>query len=191
MVIKVIAKGREGLSELKILELLSVEPLKSDPANPTVPIVEFLHYHDWHFVVMPFCDGSDVKPFLNAMECLEFAEQVLSVSLSTHTTYISWLLNYLSGSHRLCLFCTIIELRILCVPLLLTSIPTVHCLFIVHQDIAYENILINHHGKIPSDVVWTSRYELPTKIIPPPEFRSTFPIRYFLIDFGVAHEQEI
>ena len=89
VVIKVIAKGREGLSELKILELLSVEPLKSDPANPTVPIVEFLHYHDWHFVVMPFCDGSDVKPFLNAMECLEFAEQVLSVSLSTHTTYIS------------------------------------------------------------------------------------------------------
>jgi serine/threonine protein kinase len=63
----------------------------------------------------------------------------------------------------------------------------VHCLFIVHQDIAYENILINHHGKIPSGVVWTSCYEPPTKIIPPPEFRSTFPIRYFLIDFGVAH----
>jgi hypothetical protein len=83
VVIKVVAKGHEGLRELKILELLNVEPLKSDPANATAPIVEFLHYHDWHFVVMPFCDGSDEKPFLNAMECLEFADQVLSVSLST------------------------------------------------------------------------------------------------------------
>lgn len=89
VIIKVVAKGHEGLRELKILELLNVEPLKSDPSNATVPIVELLHYHDWHFVVMPFCDGSDEKPFLNAMECLEFAEQVLLVSLSTHIPYIS------------------------------------------------------------------------------------------------------
>jgi len=89
VVIKVVSKGHEGLRELKILELLNAEPLKSDPASATVPIVEFLQYDDWHFVVMPFCDGSDEKPFSNAMECLEFAEQVLSVSLSTHLPYIS------------------------------------------------------------------------------------------------------
>jgi serine/threonine protein kinase len=58
----------------------------------------------------------------------------------------------------------------------------------MHQDITYENILINHHGKIPSSVVWTNHYEPPTKIIPPPEFRSTFPVRYYLIDFGFAHD---
>jgi serine/threonine protein kinase len=58
---------------------------------------------------------------------------------------------------------------------------------IVHQDVAYENILINYHGKIPSRVVWTNTYEPPMKIIPPPEFRSTFPIRYYLVDFGFAH----
>ena len=46
------------------------------------------------------------------------------------------------------------------------------------QDIAHENILMNHHGKIPGDLfmdVW-----------PPPEFRSTFPVRYYLMDFGCS-----
>ena len=33
VVIKVVAKGHEGLNELKILELLNVEPLKSHPAS--------------------------------------------------------------------------------------------------------------------------------------------------------------
>ena len=49
---------------------------------------------------MPFRDGSDKKPFSNAMECLEFAEQVLSVSVSTHIPYISRLLNSLAGSYK-------------------------------------------------------------------------------------------
>ena len=37
---------------------------------------------------------------------------------------------------------------------------------------------MNHHGKIPGDPfidVW-----------PPPEFRSTFPVRYYLMDFGCS-----
>ena len=63
MVIKVVAKGNEGLRELKILELLNNEPLKSDPGNATVHVVEFLHYHDWHFIVMPLCDCSDESSF--------------------------------------------------------------------------------------------------------------------------------
>jgi hypothetical protein len=57
----------------------------------------------------------------------------------------------------------------------------------VQQDISYKNILINYHGKIPSRVVWTDSYKPPIKIMPPPEFRSTFRIRYFLVDFGFAH----
>jgi hypothetical protein len=41
MVIKVVAKGHEGIGELKILQLLNLEPLKSDPANgnPAIPRV--------------------------------------------------------------------------------------------------------------------------------------------------------
>ena len=37
---------------------------------------------------------------------------------------------------------------------------------------------MNHHGKIPGDPfvdVW-----------PPPEFRATFPVRYYLMDFGCS-----
>jgi hypothetical protein len=86
VVIKVVAKGHEGLGELKILQILNAKPLKSNPSNATIPIVEFLCYDDWHFVVMLFCDGSDKIPFLNAMECLEFTKQVLLVSL-VHLPY--------------------------------------------------------------------------------------------------------
>ena len=37
---------------------------------------------------------------------------------------------------------------------------------------------MNHHGKVPGDPfvdVW-----------PPPEFRTTFPVRYYLMDFGCS-----
>ena len=36
----------------KVLEPLNAEPLKSDLASATVPIVEFLQYDDWHFVIV-------------------------------------------------------------------------------------------------------------------------------------------
>ena len=80
VVIKVVAKGDEGLNELEILHLLNSEPLKSDPTNSTVPVLEFLSFHDWQFAVMPFYDGCDASPFLSASECLDFMEQILSVS---------------------------------------------------------------------------------------------------------------
>jgi hypothetical protein len=80
VVIKVVAKAEEGLRELQILRRLSSEPLKSDPSNPAVPVIEFLTYEDWHFAVMPFCDPFDSAPFLTASECLNVAEQALSVS---------------------------------------------------------------------------------------------------------------
>jgi hypothetical protein len=80
VVIKVVAQAKEGLAELQILRILNSEPLKSDPFNTTVPVLEFLTYEDWHFAVMPFFDPFDVSPFLTASECLDFAEQALSVS---------------------------------------------------------------------------------------------------------------
>jgi hypothetical protein len=80
VVIKVVAKGEEGLRELQILQVLSSEPLSSDPSNPTVRVLEFLTYGDWHFAVMPFCDSFDDCPFLTASEFLDFAEQALRVS---------------------------------------------------------------------------------------------------------------
>ncbi|EDR14436.1 uncharacterized protein LACBIDRAFT_321504 [Laccaria bicolor S238N-H82] len=123
VVIKLVAHGDEGLNELKILHLLNSEPLRSDSANLTVQVLEFLSFSDWQFVVMPFYDGCDEAPFLRASECLDFAEQVLS-------------------------------------------------------DISHENIVMNHHGKVPGDPF--------IDIWPPHEFRSTFPVRYYLMDFGCS-----
>ena len=80
VVIKVVSKGDEGRRELEILQLLNSEPLRSDPANATVRVLEFLEFHDWHFVVMPLCDQCDELPFLNMSEGFEFADQVLAVS---------------------------------------------------------------------------------------------------------------
>ena len=70
VVIKAVSKGHEGLRELKILELLNAEPLKSDPASATVSTVEFLQYDDWHFVIIPFYGGFDEKSFSNVLNSL-------------------------------------------------------------------------------------------------------------------------
>ena len=53
-------KENESLGELKILQLLNIEPLKSDPAS--VHVLACLDHDDWHFVVMPFVDKSDERP---------------------------------------------------------------------------------------------------------------------------------
>ena len=76
VVIKVIAKANEGLSELEILHHLNLEPLRSDPNDSTVSVLEFLGFHDWQFAVMPFYDDchSDSSPFLSESECLDFME---------------------------------------------------------------------------------------------------------------------
>jgi len=56
----------------------------------------------------------------------------------------------------------------------LTMVSFLHSCRIAHLDIAYENILMNHHGEIPK------------KYNQPPEFRSTFPVQYIFIDFGLS-----
>jgi hypothetical protein len=81
VVIKVIAKGEDGNDELQILQFLNSEPLRSDPANATVPVLEFLTYDGWKFAVMPHWGSCDYPPMKNVAECLEFADQILSVSL--------------------------------------------------------------------------------------------------------------
>jgi hypothetical protein len=55
-------------------------PLRDHPRNSTVPVLEFIEYEDWCFVVMQICDGFREVPFRNAAKVLDFAEQVLSIS---------------------------------------------------------------------------------------------------------------
>ncbi|PPQ96153.1 hypothetical protein CVT26_004788 [Gymnopilus dilepis] len=86
VVIKLISKGEEGQSEKDILLFLNSEPLRSEPANATVRVIEWLDFQDYCFAVFPFCDGCDELPFLGASECLDFIEQVLEVSTAKLTS---------------------------------------------------------------------------------------------------------
>ncbi|RDB15228.1 Protein kinase US3 [Hypsizygus marmoreus] len=126
VVIKVVAKGREGNNELRILQLLQSEPLKSHSDKATIQVLEFLHYEDWVFAVMPALDNCDQFPFMTVDEILDFGEQLFSALAFLH----------------------------------------VHC--IAHLDVAYENTVMNHTGTVHDEE----------------NFRSSFPVRYSLIDFG-------
>ncbi|KAL6302707.1 kinase-like domain-containing protein [Sparassis latifolia] len=143
VVIKVISKGEEGANERRILEILNSEPLRSDPANATIPVLDFLEYEDYCFAVMPCCDSSSSYPFLYASECLDFAEQSLEALCFLH-------------KHR-----------------------------IAHLDISFENIVVNHHGEMPEQYKYDQNGRS-LKIWPPLEWRSTFPVRYCLLDFGIS-----
>jgi len=137
VIIKVVAKGEYGLEELEILQLLNSEPLRSNPANATVPVLDFLEYDSWHFIVMPCWSDCDMPWFRNADECLELMDQTLSALTFLHDNLIA------------------------------------------HLDVSHENILMNFHGKMTIPLYWR-----PPE--PIPEFRTTFPVKYCLIDFGVA-----
>ncbi|EGN92928.1 hypothetical protein SERLA73DRAFT_79145 [Serpula lacrymans var. lacrymans S7.3] len=139
VVIKVVAKGNEGLKELEILQLLNSEPLRSDPYNATVPVLEFLKYDGWHFIVMPFYDDCSSPPFRNIHECLDFVEQVLRTLAFLHRNRIA------------------------------------------HLDVAYENMLMNHHGNKPY-----IDFDSSSCGVPEPVFRSKFPVKYYLVDFGFS-----
>ncbi|KAF8189339.1 kinase-like domain-containing protein [Pholiota molesta] len=81
----------EGSIELQILRLLNSPSLRSDPRNATVPVLEFLEFDDWRFVVMPFYKESDRYPLLSAQECLDFACQVAEALTFLHEHRIAHL----------------------------------------------------------------------------------------------------
>ncbi|CAA7262073.1 unnamed protein product [Cyclocybe aegerita] len=65
---------------------------------------------------------------------------------------------------------------------LLDTLAFLHENKIAHLDISHENILMNHHGALPRRECITEEAIL--IFDPVPEFRSTFPVKYFMIDFG-------
>jgi hypothetical protein len=82
VVIKVVAKGQEGIQEFEINRLLNAEPLRSRPENHNIPVLDFLSYEDWKFIVMPPGMGAGM-PMNNASEFFEFADQLLTVGFVT------------------------------------------------------------------------------------------------------------
>ena len=104
---------------MKWIRVPLLAPLCDHPRNSTVPVLEFIEYEDWYFVMVPFCDGCYEVPFHNAAEVLDFTEQVLSVGsrllwfskicmrfMNTGTMFLAWSLYCTSGGtvHRIWLF---------------------------------------------------------------------------------------
>jgi hypothetical protein len=103
---------------------------------------------------MPFCDGCDNVPFHNAAEALDFA-----IIIYCYRDYAS---------------CTIIISHNRYAPYIILNLSPL----IIDQDISQENILMNHHGKIPhSDSFGIDEL---------PEFRSTFLVRYLITVFSFS-----
>ncbi|KAF9481614.1 hypothetical protein BDN70DRAFT_830721 [Pholiota conissans] len=146
MVIKFVDKYSpnhpKGSVELQILRALNSPSMRLDPRNATVPVLEFLDFHGWIFVVMPAYDGCDDYCFQTSRECLDFACQVLEALSFLHEQRIA------------------------------------------HLDISHENIMMNHRGGIPKKFIIDEATKSFVPVSPLPEFRSTFPIKYSLIDFG-------
>lgn len=80
VMIKVLSRDKEGATEVDILKFLSTEPLKSDPDNPIVPILEFLEYEIWTFSVSVRWGDSVYPIFKSVQEGIEFCVQVTKVN---------------------------------------------------------------------------------------------------------------
>ncbi|KII89447.1 hypothetical protein PLICRDRAFT_53874 [Plicaturopsis crispa FD-325 SS-3] len=76
VVLKVVSCGEEGSNELDILKFLSREPFKSDPDNHTVPVLEFIKYESYTFVVLPRWGKCDEPIAQSVAEVFDFCIQV-------------------------------------------------------------------------------------------------------------------
>ncbi|KIM36293.1 hypothetical protein M413DRAFT_320168 [Hebeloma cylindrosporum] len=77
VVIKVVSNESVASAELKALELLNSEPLRSDPRNHTIHVVEFLHLHNFVFAVMPRWDAAFDAEFDTVKEVTHCAHTFL------------------------------------------------------------------------------------------------------------------
>ena len=88
VMIKAISYKEEGVNEVEILEYLSLEPVKFEADNPTVPLLEILCYDNWMFSVQP--RWSSVEPeFQNVSDGLDFCIQVTKVTSSYSALFYS------------------------------------------------------------------------------------------------------
>ncbi|KAF9481612.1 kinase-like protein [Pholiota conissans] len=131
----------EGSIELQIFRLLNSPSIRTNPRNATIPVLEFLEFHGWTFIVMPAYESCDAYYFLSSRECLDFACQVSEALSFLH-------------EHN-----------------------------IVHMDVSHENIMMNYYGCVPKKDIWNETKGDFVPLDPLPEFRSTFPVKYILLDF--------
>ncbi|KAF8522975.1 kinase-like domain-containing protein [Gautieria morchelliformis] len=62
--------------ELKVIQLLSSEPLRADPRNHTIPLLEVLDAREWSIIVTPEWGFSHWERCASVEEYLEYARQL-------------------------------------------------------------------------------------------------------------------
>ncbi|KAF7763837.1 hypothetical protein Agabi119p4_8374 [Agaricus bisporus var. burnettii] len=72
VILKVIS-GAVPANELKALQLLLSEPLRSDPRNHTIPIIEFIEFNQQTFIVMPRWSDPVQSDFSTVGEVIRYA----------------------------------------------------------------------------------------------------------------------
>lgn len=82
VMIKVISYKDEGVNEVNILKYLSSEPVKCEADNPSVPLLELLHYDSWVFSIQPRWSSSVQPEMQNVFDGLNFCIQVTQVTPS-------------------------------------------------------------------------------------------------------------
>jgi hypothetical protein len=87
VMIKFISYKEDGASELEILKYLSSEPVKSDPDNPALPLLDFLCHDDLKFAVQPRWSSCVEPEFFNISDGLNFCIQVTKVMDFTQTCF--------------------------------------------------------------------------------------------------------
>ncbi|KAF8532686.1 kinase-like domain-containing protein [Gautieria morchelliformis] len=63
--------------ELKVIQLLSSAPLRADPRNHTIPLLEVLDAREWSIIVTPEWGTSNLERCATIEEYLEYARQLL------------------------------------------------------------------------------------------------------------------
>ena len=79
MIIKEVGRDDE---EIRIARMLSSEPLKDDPRNHCVPILQVIDDPDddsKSYLVMPLLRAADHPPFDQVKEIVDFVDQLLEV----------------------------------------------------------------------------------------------------------------
>ncbi|KAF8523991.1 kinase-like domain-containing protein [Gautieria morchelliformis] len=62
--------------ELKVIQLLSSPPLRADPRNHTIPLLEVLDAREWSIIVTPECGFGHWERCASVEEYLEYARQL-------------------------------------------------------------------------------------------------------------------
>ncbi|KAF9478085.1 hypothetical protein BDN70DRAFT_68212 [Pholiota conissans] len=87
VVIKVVADNLTR-SELEILQLLNSEKMRKDPRNHTIPVIEFVQFQQYTFVIMPRWYGGLWLDFGTVDELMWFAQSMLEAFDFLHEYHI-------------------------------------------------------------------------------------------------------